>query len=277
MATRSITRQSGRLGFKRSSTFESNQQSVMEDRSGMAQIARDQMAQARLRLTGDSRTKKDNCAEGGVEVRRAATIFKDFFASKGDGMVFKIYEQLSWERKDKSGVLRVGGRLVHADLKYEQKHQIILPQRHHVTELIIRNAHLSLLHAGPQATLYYIRQRYWPVRARSRIRQIIHECVICFKVKPRMLEYKMGDLLKERSRLMCPIANSSVDYCGLFWIKEKKERNRNKVKVCVSTFVCLSTKAVHLELVSDLTTEAFLAALKRFFSRRGKANFNVRL
>jgi len=36
--------------------------------------------------------------------------------------------------------------------------------------------------------------------------------------------------------------------------------------------MCFSSKAVHLELVSDLTTEAFIAALKRFFSRRGKAN-----
>ncbi|XP_011883889.1 PREDICTED: uncharacterized protein LOC105571032 [Vollenhovia emeryi] len=89
----------------------------------------------------------------------------------------------------------------------------------------------------------------------------------------------MGDLPKERSRFIRPFANSGVDYCGPFLIKEKKERNRNKVKVYVSIFVCLSTKAVHLELVSDLksylnylTTEAFLAVLRRFFSRRGKAN-----
>lgn len=37
-------------------------------------------------------------------------------------------------------------------------------------------------------------------------------------------------------------------------------------------FVCFSTKAVHLELVGDLSTAAFLAALKRFVARRGKVS-----
>lgn len=50
---------------------------------------------------------------------------------------------------DVNGLLRVGSRLMHAGLKYEQKHQIILPGRHHVTDLIIRDAHISQLHAGP--------------------------------------------------------------------------------------------------------------------------------
>lgn len=59
-----------------------------------------------------------------------------------------------------------------------------------------------------------------------------------------------------------PFTNSGVDYCGPFLIKEKKFRNRNKIKTYVAIFVCLSTKAVHLEVVSDLTSGAFIAALK---------------
>lgn len=60
-----------------------------------------------------------------------------------------------------------------------------------------------------------------------------------------------------------------VDFCGPFFTKEHRHRNRTKVKTYVSVFVCFATKAVHLELVNDLSTEAFLACLKRFFSRRG--------
>ena len=34
-------------------------------------------------------------------------------------------------------------------------------------------------------------------------------------------------------------------------------------------FTCLNTRAVHLERVWDLTTDAFILALRRFYSRRG--------
>lgn len=56
-------------------------------------------------------------------------------------------------------------------------------------------------------------------------------------------------------------------------MKERRFRNRNKIKVYVAVYVCLSTKANHLEVVSDLTTEAFLACLKRFFVRRGRSQY----
>lgn len=82
----------------------------------------------------------------------------------------------------------------------------------------------------------------------------------------------MGNLPKDRFESTRPFSNSGVDYCCPFWLKEKKQSNHKRVKVYVSVFVCLSTKAVHLELVSGLTTEEFIAALKRFFSRRGRAN-----
>ena len=81
----------------------------------------------------------------------------------------------------------------------------------------------------------------------------------------------MGNLPENRLVLARPFFNVGIDYCGPFHIKEKRFRNRNKVKAYVSIFVCFATKAVHLELVSDLTTEAFIGCLKRFFARRGKS------
>ncbi|XP_018402067.1 PREDICTED: uncharacterized protein LOC108779200 [Cyphomyrmex costatus] len=173
---------------------------------------------------------------------------------------------------DSAGILRVGGRLKYSDLSYDQKHQIILPEKHHVTDLIIQHTHKLQLHAGPQATLYCIRQKFWPINGKNQVKRIIRKCVACFEARPRLLEYTMGDLPRDRFVCSRPFANSGVDYCGPFLIKEKMHRNRGKIKVYVSVFICLSSKAVHLELVSDLTTESFLATLKRFFSRRGKSN-----
>ena len=79
----------------------------------------------------------------------------------------------------------------------------------------------------------------------------------------------MGDLPKVRVSKAKPFSNVGIDYCGPFFIKEKKHRNQNKVKVYVCVFVCLVVKAIHLEVVRDLTTDGFIAALKRFTSRRG--------
>jgi hypothetical protein len=79
----------------------------------------------------------------------------------------------------------------------------------------------------------------------------------------------MGDLPEARITKSRPFTNVGIDYCGPFYVKERRHRNRSKVKVYVAIFICLATRAVHIELVSDPTTEAFIAALRRFISRRG--------
>lgn len=79
----------------------------------------------------------------------------------------------------------------------------------------------------------------------------------------------MGNLPEARVKEFRPFSNFGVDYCGPFHIKEKRDHNRRKIKVYVAIFVCLAIKAVHIELVDDLTSEAFIAALRRFIARRG--------
>ncbi|XP_036141708.1 uncharacterized protein LOC105834777 [Monomorium pharaonis] len=90
------------------------------------------------------------------------------------------------------------------------------------------------------------------------------------RCKPIASEARMGDLPPPRVVPSRPFFNCWVDYAGPLTVREGKRRNARNTKAYVSVFVCLATKAIHLELVSDLTTEAFLAALKRFISRRGK-------
>ena len=77
---------------------------------------------------------------------------------------------------DKEGYLRVGGRLQHSHLPYNSKHQLILPPAHHITELIIMNEHLRLLHAGPQLLSASLRQQYSIPRKKQVIRPVLHRC-----------------------------------------------------------------------------------------------------
>ncbi|XP_068987632.1 uncharacterized protein [Bombus flavifrons] len=166
------------------------------------------------------------------------------------------------------GILRVGGRLTNSAIPFRQKHPIILPKST-ITEIIINEEHRNNHHIGTQATLYAVRLRYWPIDGRSQVWRTIKRCVRCCRANPPPVEYLMGDLPEARITESRPFTNVGIDYCGPLYIKERRNRNRSKVKVYVAIFVCLATKAVHIELVSDLTTDAFLAVLRRFISRRG--------
>ncbi|XP_071579872.1 uncharacterized protein [Temnothorax nylanderi] len=81
----------------------------------------------------------------------------------------------------------------------------------------------------------------------------------------------MGDLPKQRViGFDRPFRSTGVDYAGPLQLRESQRKGRLHLsKGYIAIFTCLSTKAVHIELVSDMTTEAFLAALNRFTARRG--------
>ncbi|XP_065094958.1 uncharacterized protein LOC135715992 [Ochlerotatus camptorhynchus] len=168
------------------------------------------------------------------------------------------------------GLLRVGGRLQHSNLQAETKNPIILPNRHPLTKQLIRTMHIEHLHLGQNGLIAAMRQRYWLLSARSTIRQVTRNCVRCFRTNPNMSTQLMGNLPQPRINPAPPFAVTGVDYAGPFWIKMGNYRSR-LIKAYVAVFVCMVTKAVHLEVVSDLTSDAFLAALalQRFISRRG--------
>lgn len=167
------------------------------------------------------------------------------------------------------GVMCVGGRLLHASIPESRKHPFILDHHHPLAAIIVRHYHLRLFHAGQQLLIAAVRERFWPTAIHSLVRRVIHECVACFRSKPKVLEQLMADLPPERVTPSSPFLKVGVDYCGPFYISYPNRR-ASPVKCYVAIFVCLAVKAVHLELVTDLTTESFLAALKRFVARRGK-------
>ncbi|XP_044003640.1 uncharacterized protein LOC122849111 [Aphidius gifuensis] len=114
-----------------------------------------------------------------------------------------------------------------------------------------------------------MRQRFWVLDVRNQVRQVIRKCMTCFRFIAEAEKFKMADLPEDRVNARNVFKNVGIDYCGPFFIKEKKFRNTTKIKIYVCVFVCMSVKAVHLEVVSDLTTEGFLGALRRFIARRG--------
>ncbi|XP_039309090.1 uncharacterized protein LOC105201565 [Solenopsis invicta] len=170
---------------------------------------------------------------------------------------------------DDQGLLRVGGRLRNAPLSFSQKHPILLPANHKLTRIVIEREHKRLLHAGPQALLAAIRRKYWPLRGRDIVRKVYHSCVWCSRRQPHASSQLMGNLPADRVTPSRPFYNCGVDFAGPFITLLSKGRGRKTTKSYLALFVCFATKAIHLEAVSDLSTEAFLATLKRFIGRRG--------
>ncbi|XP_018358210.1 PREDICTED: uncharacterized protein LOC108758001 [Trachymyrmex cornetzi] len=160
---------------------------------------------------------------------------------------------------DKQDLIRVGGRLRHADLPEETKHPIILPSQHHITNLILKEEHLRLHHCGVEQLLASSRRKYWILAGRREARRAVRSYLNCFRTRPPNLSVKMGDLPKERvTGYIRPFAISGVDYAGPIFIRESRRRGRHPTfKAYIALFICLNTRAIHLELVTDLTTKRF--------------------
>ncbi|KAL1448550.1 hypothetical protein WDU94_005484 [Cyamophila willieti] len=168
-----------------------------------------------------------------------------------------------------TGILAVGGRLAHAPIPESAKHPALISKHCHLATLLINDLHSVTLHGGPKLVQSFLQQQFWIIGAKNLIRSIISKCINCIRMKPTFQQPIMGDLPVSRYTQGRPFLNVSVDYAGPFLYKTGPRRNSPVSKCYFAVFVCMSTKCVHLELVSDLTTSAFLACLDRFVGRRG--------
>ena len=169
--------------------------------------------------------------------------------------------------KDK--LIRVGGRLSNAQIPLQAKHPIILAA-HPLVTLIIRQAHLQAMHAGTQLTISTLRQNFWIVRARTLVKAVIHQCITCTREKAAIPSQLMGNLPAVRvSPPTRAFLHCGLDYAGPIQIRSMSGRGIASRKSYIAIFVCMATRAIHLEVVDGYSTPAFLGAFSRFCARRG--------
>lgn len=171
---------------------------------------------------------------------------------------------------DREGFVRVGGRLGHSeDLSECSKYPLLLPAHHPLTTSLFLYTHHFLMHGGPQAMLGYIYTKFWPLKAKIMANRTYSHCLRCQWIKPTPAVQQMGQLPRCRVSLAeRPFVSTGVDYFEPLWISQPG-RGRKPVRAYVCLFVCMTTKAIHMELVDDLSTPGFLNAFQRFVSRRG--------
>lgn len=170
---------------------------------------------------------------------------------------------------DDNGILRVGGRIQKSQTDYDNQHPIILPATSHLSKLIIQDAHHRTLHGGPQVMLNYLRTKYWFLRAKDLTKKTYRECVTCIRYSKQNTKQLMGQLPEVRVKPNRAFKSAGVDYAGPINIRFSPGRGAKSYKGYICLFVCMITRAIHLEAVTDMTAKGFIAAFRRFTSRRG--------
>ncbi|XP_043063811.1 uncharacterized protein LOC122319976 [Drosophila ficusphila] len=171
---------------------------------------------------------------------------------------------------DQQGLLRACGRITASTaLQYDERHPIILPYNCRLARLLVLFSHQISLHGGNQLVVRLIRSKYWIPKIKNLVKAVLNSCKVCTIYRKRVQTQLMGDLPADRVSFSRPFTYTGMDYAGPFEIKNYTGRACLITKGYVCVFVCFSTKAIHLEPTSDLTTEKFLAAFARFVARRG--------
>ncbi len=168
---------------------------------------------------------------------------------------------------DEHGILRVGGRLTHAALHPHVRHPAILPKDSQISTLLIKHYHEQVCHEGRGMTMNELRSNgIWILGCNKAVSSHIYKCTKCRKFRRPTEEQRMADLPQERMETTPPFTYCGMDCFGPFYIKE----GRKELKRYGLLFTCMCSRAVHVEMLDDLSTDAFINALRTFIAIRGR-------
>ena len=163
------------------------------------------------------------------------------------------------------GLIKMTGRIQYSELSESEKHPIILPYKSYIVKLLIEDIHRKQLHSGINQTLISVRDRFWVLKGRQLVRRIVRSCLVCRLYQPIRLQVPMAPLPEDRVKCAYPFQTSGVDFTGPIYVKNGSQIEKSYIVV----FSCANIRAIHLELVQNQSTEAFLRAFRRMVSRRG--------
>ena len=167
---------------------------------------------------------------------------------------------------EENGIIRVKGQLKHSNHADNAKQLILSTAKHPVLQLLLEKAHRDNLHGGTEYVRNKLQQKYWIIVSRNSLRKIKLRCIKCRHRKTNPIKPPMADLPRERlDEHVFPFTHTGVDYFGNF---EVKLLQRTTKRWCC-LFICLTTRAVYIEVAQSLDTESCLATVTRFIARRG--------
>lgn len=170
---------------------------------------------------------------------------------------------------DANGLIRVGGRLDKAFMTYDQKHPVIIPTKSRLCQLLMQEAHCVTEHGSIQLMAQYLRNNYWIPLLRNELRSIVKNCVTCARHNKKFESQLMAELPADRVNPNRAFLYVGVDYAGPIEVVERYKTRSNKRKAWIAIFVCLVTRAIHIDVVTEYSAVAFIQCFERFVARRG--------
>lgn len=186
-------------------------------------------------------------------------------AQKGITFPMTTLNRLVVSRSKESGLLWCHGR-VQSVSQIKTKVPLV-PYKAWIGTLLTREAH-GANHEGVAGTLLRVRSKAWVIQGPRVTRNIVDSCMHCRKARAKMCKQVMSELPPERTEPAAPFEFTSLDLFGPYFVKDTVRR-RVKVKVWGVVFSCMVSRAVHADIVEDLSTEGFLKTYLRFTALRG--------
>ena len=147
-----------------------------------------------------------------------------------------------------------------------ENHKILLPYRSHLSKLVVQDTHKKLYHAGVDRVVSQLHRKYWIVKLRRLVRCQLKSCVRCQRFNGRPYGHNEGYLAPFRVDDSRPFKHTGIDFVGPVAITASKS-------FYFLLFTCANIRAVHLEVVPNMTVESTELAFRRFMSRRGEPEF----
>jgi hypothetical protein len=207
-----------------------------------------------------------------VELQNAETIWIRLFQRKHlrDELDYLESKKMAWRPAlvsqldlflDEKGIIRSKGRLENAAMSEKAKHPILIPKNSVLAQLIIKSVHGRIFHYGIDSTISHLIQQYWIPSMRSQVKSVYRKCSKCRRDSGSSFQYPdPAPLPSIPIQDNYPFAVTGVDYTGAIHVRVKGVI----ISAYILIFTCGVTRAMHLEVVDDMTAGYFINALRRF-------------
>ncbi|XP_021362691.1 uncharacterized protein LOC110456340 [Mizuhopecten yessoensis] len=173
---------------------------------------------------------------------------------------------------DEKGLLRVGGCMNKLRIKVQlESVNLIIISKCHIAKLLVRHFHGQVFHQGRHFTEGSLRSNgFWLIGAKRLVSSVIGQCVVCRKLRGKLMHQKMADLPEERLTPGPPFTTVGVDVYRPWEVVTRKTRGGEaNSKRWAVMFTCMTTRATHIEVIEDMSASCFINALSRLIVIRG--------